>query len=143
MLIDDNSIDIFITTKTLENIGFSNIKSETSPELALEYLKDNNENIDKLPDIIFLDINMPIIDGFMFLYEFEKLSELNKSLSKIIILSSSNDDSDVNRLINNKYVKGFITKPLTKKAILNITPSVLNTNKKIYINDLGYCKNIN
>jgi CheY-like chemotaxis protein len=74
----------------------------------------------KLPDLIFLDINMPIVDGFVFLYEFEKFSSLLKNKCKVIILSSSDNKRDIDKIVNNDHVIKFITKPLTEKALNEI-----------------------
>ncbi len=78
---------------------------------------ENQDNPGNLPDIIFLDINMPVVDGFVFLYEFEKLKELVRTKCKVIILSSSDNKRDIDRIVNNNYVIKFITKPLTELAL--------------------------
>ena len=68
-------------------------------------------------DVVFLDINMPIVDGFVFLYEFDKFNELVKNKCKIIILSSSDNKRDIDKIVNNNHVIKFITKPLTESAL--------------------------
>jgi response regulator RpfG family c-di-GMP phosphodiesterase len=73
-----------------------------------------------IPSIIFLDINMPIVDGFVFLYEFEKFNELVRNKSKVIILSSSDNKRDIDKIVNNNHVIKFITKPLTEVALEEI-----------------------
>ena len=69
------------------------------------------------PHFIFLDINMPIVDGFVFLYEFEKFNELVRNKCKVIILSSSDNKRDIDKIVNNNHVIKFITKPLTEVAL--------------------------
>ena len=78
----------------------------------------------KLPDLIFLDINMPIVDGFVFLYEFEKFDYLIKDKCKVIILSSSDNKRDIDKIVNNDHVIKFITKPLTEVALEEVTELV-------------------
>ena len=60
---------------------------------------------------------MPIVDGFMFLYEFENLTPLVQQKCKVVILSSSDNQRDINRLINNEHVIKYVTKPLTQFAL--------------------------
>jgi predicted transcriptional regulator YheO len=63
---------------------------------------------------------MPIVDGFVFLYEFEKFSDLVKEKCKVIILSSSDNKRDIDKIVNNENVIKFITKPLTEVALEEI-----------------------
>ncbi len=60
---------------------------------------------------------MPIVDGFVFLYEFEKFNDLVRSKCKVIILSSSDNKRDIDKIVNNNHVIKFITKPLTEVAL--------------------------
>lgn len=118
MLVDDNETDNFIHKRIIELTGFSdNIIIKSSGKSALEYLETNHKDEAKLPDIIFLDINMPIVDGFVFLYEFENYPEQVKEKCKIVILSSSDSKRDIDRIVDNEYVANFITKPLSEEAL--------------------------
>ncbi len=118
MLVDDNETDNFISQKIIELTGFAkNIIVKSSGKSALEFLNNNQTNADALPELIFLDINMPIVDGFVFLFEFERFSELLKSKCKIAILSSSDNKRDIERIVDNEYVIRYITKPLTDEAL--------------------------
>jgi CheY-like chemotaxis protein len=79
MLVDDNDTDNFISRRIIEITKFaSSVEIKNSGKSALEYLDENKEIPEKLPDYIFLDINMPIVDGFVFLYEFEKIQCLSE-----------------------------------------------------------------
>lgn len=121
MLVDDNDTDNFISKRIIEITSFANeVEIKNSGKSALEYLEENKDKPERLPDIIFLDINMPIVDGFVFLYEFEKFSELVKSKCKVIILSSSDNKRDIDKIVNNDHVIRFITKPLTENALSDI-----------------------
>ncbi len=118
MLVDDNDTDNFISQKIIELTGFSKkIIVKNSGKSALEYLQTNENDADNLPELIFLDINMPIVDGFVFLFEFERFSDLLKNKCKIAILSSSDNKRDIERIVDNQYVIKYITKPLTEEAL--------------------------
>jgi len=118
MLIDDNDTDNFISRRIIEITNFSKqVEIKSSGKNALEYLEEHKENTAKLPDYVFLDINMPIVDGFVFLYEFEKFNTNLKDKCKIIILSSSDNKRDIDKIVNNENVIKFITKPLTEDAL--------------------------
>ena len=122
MLIDDNEIDNLINQKMLESVDFcENIFIHTGARSALEYLKNVSKIKDNvssfLPDIIFLDIDMPIMDGFQFVDEFEKLEENVKEHSKIVLLTSSLDPKDISKSKKNKYILKYVNKPLTQENL--------------------------
>jgi len=118
MLVDDNETDNFISKRIIEITKFARrVEVKNSGKSALDYLKENQSSADDLPNIIFLDINMPIVDGFVFLYEFEKFSEVVRNKCKVIILSSSDNKRDIDKIVNNNHVIKFITKPLTEVAL--------------------------
>ena len=113
LLIDDNPLDNFINSKILERNNFAqDIIVSQYPDEALSLLK---EGIIK-PDVIFLDIRMPIMDGFQFLIEYDKI-ETDKEYTKIFMLSSSINPSDVSEALNNKYITKYITKALTPEIL--------------------------
>ncbi|MDH5397336.1 MAG: response regulator [Cyclobacteriaceae bacterium] len=118
MLVDDNETDNFISKRIIEITGFAkDIVVKNSGQSALDYLRQYQEDVDKVPNLVFLDINMPIVDGFIFLYEFEKFSNKIKDKCKVIILSSSDNKRDIDKIVNNNHVIMFITKPLTEVAL--------------------------
>lgn len=116
VLIDDSDIDLFIQRRFLEVYDFSNqLFLYKSAEEALDWLKAMNG--DTPPDIIFLDLNMPEIDGFSFLKNFIELPEKIKSKSKIVVLTSSNNAQDREQAFSFTNVIQFITKPLKQTDI--------------------------
>ncbi|MDH3708787.1 MAG: response regulator [Cyclobacteriaceae bacterium] len=118
MLVDDNETDNFISKRIIEITKFArNVIIKSSGKSALEYIGAHRNEPSKLPDLIFLDINMPIVDGFVFLYEFEKFAELVKNKCRVIILSSSDNKRDIDKIVNNDHVIKFITKPLTESEL--------------------------
>jgi len=112
MLVDDNPMDNLVNRQLIESAGFAMKvnKYETARD-TLEFLK--NASADELPEIIFLDIIMPGMDGFQFLDEFEKLGEGVTKKCRVILLSTSDSFKDLNRANKNRLVKKFLNKPLT------------------------------
>ena len=116
MLIDDNSLDNFINKKLLETNGFAEVVTAyDSAENALSFLKAASSM--DIPEVIFLDINMPGMDGFQFLDAFENLDASIHQQCKIIMLSTSESFKDLNRANKNKFVRKFLNKPLTPEVI--------------------------
>jgi CheY-like chemotaxis protein len=102
----------------LENEKFSDtILVHQSAQSALEELKKLESTPDRIPQIIFLDIMMPHMDGFGFLEELGKLGENVKSKSKVIMLSTSESFKDLNRANQSRYVYKFLNKPLNKLVL--------------------------
>ncbi|MEQ8808728.1 response regulator [Imperialibacter sp.] len=122
MLVDDNDTDNFLSKKIMEHVNFSeSILIKNTGKSALEYLHQNQNDPHKIPDIIFLDINMPIVDGFVFLYEYENFPPQLHEKIKVVVLSSSNNKRDINQFLNNRFVHQFISKPLSEKALMELS----------------------
>lgn len=118
LLIDDNDIDNFINERMITTAHFAEkVTVKNSAESALQALRDMSDNISSLPQIIFLDLNMPVMDGFGFLAEYESLSNTIKENCKVIVLSSSISPEDINRASTNPYVVKYINKPLNEKYL--------------------------
>ena len=118
LLIDDNEIDNFINERMISTSGFSNkVIVKTSCDEAIKFLNQVENDSDAIPDIVFLDLNMPGKDGFAFLTDFENFSEAVKAKCKIVVLSSSISPDDINRASTNPYVIKYVNKPLSEKYL--------------------------
>jgi two-component system, chemotaxis family, chemotaxis protein CheY len=114
-VVDDDKIFQFTASKTITATGLAKkVLQFENGEDALAYLKDNYNDAERLPDYIFLDINMPFMDGWMFLDDYSALKGLAKSIT-IFMLSSSIDPRDVARATNNEHVAEYVVKPVTKE----------------------------
>ena len=116
LVVDDSEMENSMSLNVLSKNGFCNeAKAQCNPKEALKLLQTSETS--NLPDVIFLDINMPDMDGFAFLEEFSKLPSAVHKKSKIIMLSSSDSFKDLNRANKNKFVRRFLNKPLTENML--------------------------
>jgi two-component system, NarL family, nitrate/nitrite response regulator NarL len=116
LLIDDSEIDLFIQRRFLEVFNLSeHLHTYSSAREALDWLQSLAEV--NTPDLIFLDLNMPDLDGFGFLLRFSEMASSLRSKVRIVILTSSNSRNDLDRALAFKNVVHFITKPLKQSDI--------------------------
>ena len=121
LLVDDSKTTMYYNKKIIEYCNVSNVTHEVYNGLqALDFLKKK----DFLIDVILLDLNMPVMDGFEFLNEFIELPDALKSNIKIAVLTTSNWNIDRERIsINNNIITEYIEKPLQKEVLTKLLSS--------------------
>ncbi len=127
MVIDDSQVDLYISKRMMTKFGFAaEIITMDSAQDALNFLKANADNEKALPNLIFLDINMPHMNGFDFLKEYDSLPENIKSRWVIVMLSSSSSIEDREAAAANRYVKQYLTKPLNQGILEELNFATLS-----------------
>jgi CheY-like chemotaxis protein len=118
MIIDDNEIDRYVCEKASKKFHLSEevIKAESAKD-GLEYLSAHENEPSALPDLIFLDINMPEMNGFEFLEAYKELPEVVKRKCIIVMLTTSSHIEDKERANASSYVKGYLNKPLNEEKL--------------------------
>lgn len=125
LLVDDDTIYQYIACKTLESTGLTEkIVTCSNGKEAFKFLEENLNDKSVLPDIILLDVNMPVMNGWEFLHAFKLLHNTSLKDIRIFLVTSSVNDADINysRQFNN--VQDYIVKPLAKEKLAKILQPV-------------------
>jgi CheY-like chemotaxis protein len=125
-IVDDDSIYRFTMVRTLENINLPvDIMAFSDGEEAINFMLDHIDQDSEFPDVIFLDIEMPVMDGFQFMEEFVKIKpRLGKKIT-IYMVSSSLDPVDINRAQNISAISDYIVKPIGVARLKTIIEGLL------------------
>lgn len=122
-LIDDDEIYIFTAKKLINKTDFSEeVKFFYNGKEALRAIKSKLYNEEELPDVILLDLNMPIMDGWQFLDEFIRIK--TKKTIKVYIVSSSVNPTDIERAKTYNMVSNYTVKPISREKLYSITEEV-------------------
>jgi CheY-like chemotaxis protein len=121
LLVDDDDVTNFLSKELLRfNVPDIITYTTQNGQEALHFLTEQPPNI--LPDVILLDINMPVMDGWDFLYAFEAFKQQNEDFEKIIVFmfTSSVYHEDINKAKSFSSVKNIYSKPLDETKISEI-----------------------
>jgi response regulator RpfG family c-di-GMP phosphodiesterase len=123
-LIDDDEIYQFISLKSLQAIhAAQKVLQFLNGKDALNYLIEKAEDVASLPDYIFLDINMPLTDGWMFMEEFKKIkNRLSKEIT-IYMVSSSIDQKDIKKAKEIEEITDYVFKPISAEKFSTLLSS--------------------
>ncbi|NLR80745.1 response regulator [Chitinophaga eiseniae] len=121
-IVDDDPIHQQIAKIMIERQAISNhIRVFSDAQDVLDYLRTNASSPEALPDLILLDLNMPVMDGWEFLEEYAGFcTQLPKNI-RIFVLTSSIDEKDKERVSGYSFVTGYLTKPLSKEIIAHLS----------------------
>ncbi|MEP2278643.1 response regulator [Maribacter sp.] len=120
-IIDDDPIFVYGTKRIIKEVDFAkNVIVYPNGQDALEGLLERSKNKEEIPDVIFLDLNMPIMNGWEFLDEFQKFPNNKAKKILIYIISSSVDPRDLERVKNYDQVDTYILKPITPDDLSKI-----------------------
>ena len=93
---------------------------------AINFLKDEMGNKENIPDVLFLDINMPVMDGWEFLEEYLLIKPMMPKSVVIYMVSSSVDEKDVIKSKSISALSGYLVKPISSQNIMEIILGILN-----------------
>ncbi len=126
-VIDDDDIYQYLTQKELEKSErVKSISIFSDGRKALNFLHEFGSDASKVPNIIFLDVNMPILSGWTFIEEFKSLNIVNKADIKIYMISSSFDRRDIEKAGEYEEIADYLVKPVSRLQIA----SILDKNEK-------------
>lgn len=126
-IVDDDDVYQFTIKKTIESLNLAkSIIAFSDGEEALNFMIENLNKDEELPDIILLDINMPIMDGFQFMEEYIMIKpRLSKKIT-IYMVSSSVDQADIDRANKISDISDYIIKPIKPGKIKSIIEKLSN-----------------
>ncbi len=117
IFIDDDPISNYIHDLVLENLKIKNAHFFLSAKEGLDFLSNRKNQVN---DIIFVDINMPVMDGWDFIEKYQNLYKSNKNNQQFfVMLSSSFNHNYTKKIKKYKSIKGFLIKPLSKDTLTN------------------------
>jgi CheY-like chemotaxis protein len=126
LLVDDDHSTNFFHRLVLHNANIAEqIEVSINGEQALEYLQEALIEGNPLPEFIFLDINMPVMDGWEFLRAFDRLDNTVKRHCNIVILTTSINPDDREFALKQPNVKDFRNKPLTVEMLEELKAALL------------------
>ncbi|RAW01373.1 response regulator [Pseudochryseolinea flava] len=120
-LVDDDKVFQLTASRTIKAANLTDkILQFENGEEALQFLKVNAAESENLPDVIFLDINMPFVDGWMFLDDYAELKEKLTKQIRIYMVSSSIDPRDIDRAKRNVHVREYVIKPVSREKFAEL-----------------------
>ena|ERR1700744_310887 len=121
IIIDDSELDCFIARKIVAQADKSlAVKTFQNAQDVIKIIERNTQDSNNGTTIILLDLQMPLMNGFEFVEEFEKLPSGIKDKYMIVILSSTRNSNDISRILTYSSVHSLIEKPITREKLLSL-----------------------
>ena len=114
---DDRATNFFNKSIVSRHSDIKEVVTKENATRALAYLDKASKGLATIPDIIFLDLNMPAMNGWEFITEFQKLDSNFTSKIKLVILTTSSNPDDFMRSQDIEAIDDYINKPLSLKLI--------------------------
>jgi len=123
LLVDDDSIANFLIERIVQSTGCArSISKALNGREALHLFKRHLDESSPVPEVVLLDLNMPIMNGFEFLTAFHQLEFQGKNNVLIILVTSSNNPDDIEKA-KSLGIKYYLTKPISADTIKGILVS--------------------
>lgn len=126
-IVDDDKLYTLLLTKTLSKLNAGKrVSVFHNGQVAIDALKEVLASGERLPELIFLDINMSIMDGWEFMEEYKNLKEGNDLSTIIYVASSSISSEDIAKAKSDKEIHDYIIKPIHANTITDILKRIQN-----------------
>ncbi len=125
-LIDDDHIFVYGAKRLMREFNFfEDLSIFSNGQDALDHFEAQSQDPETLPSVIFLDLNMPVMNGWEFLEAFLNLPGITSHGISIYIMSSSVDPRDLEKIQSHPYIKNYILKPLTTEDLENLSKEMV------------------
>lgn len=123
-VIDDDQVFQLIIKKQIEMNKFDcEILSFYNGQEAFDFFKENESNDEALPELVMLDVNMPVKNGWDFLEDYQTLSASMRAKIKLYMVTSSVIQSDIDKANDNENIISFVSKPITNEKLSEVFTS--------------------
>jgi CheY-like chemotaxis protein len=121
MILDDDEIDNYLVKVLIKNNNIAEQILEFNNGVdAIKYLEDNRDQEENLPEVILLDLYMPMMDGMEFMKAFDSLKLNFPVKCKICVVSGSVDDNDILKTKSTNNIYSYTTKPITVDFLMSL-----------------------
>ena len=116
---DDDKITNYINQRLIQKLNVTeSVTALLNGKEAMDFIYDNEQQNKPLPDLILLDINMPVMDGFEFVNSFKSIK--SSGTVKIVMLTTSSNEKDIEKISITHEISGYINKPLTEQKLQEV-----------------------
>jgi len=129
-VLDDDAIFHQIIDYAHANANYTHIFHYYNAEQLLSYLEEHKDNVEKIPDVLFVDLNLPIVDGWAFLNAYEVIADSLIKEITVYVVSTSVRKEDPVRATKYSFVKEYLVKPVSITKLKSIALDAVNTEQQ-------------